>query len=214
MPQCPDSAATGSNLQQLQRRRKRVLRAGALGGMVLLLLADSAWRTAAPGVHVLLQRCGFLLILVCIVGRTWCTLYIGGYKKRELITKGPYSVVRNPLYVFTIIGVTGVGLLAGSASIALLFGALALAVFAFVTVQEEAFLAGTFGKAFAAYAAEVPRFWPRFSAWQDTDELLIRPRLVLRTFLEASLFLLAVPLLDLKDLAQRLSLLPALLQLP
>ena len=142
MPQCPDSAATGSNLQQLQRRRKRVLRAGALGGMVLLLLADSAWRTAAPGVHVLLQRCGFLLILVCIVGRTWCTLYIGGYKKRELITKGPYSVVRNPLYVFTIIGVTGVGLLAGSASIALLFGALALVVFAFVTVQEEAFLAG------------------------------------------------------------------------
>lgn len=212
MPQPPIPAA--NDLQQLQHRRKRVLRASGLLGIVLLLVTDSVWRTAAPGAHVLLQRCGFLLILLCIVGRTWCTLYIGGYKKRELITKGPYSIVRNPLYVFTIIGAVGVGLLAGSIATALLFGALALAIFAFVTVREEAFLAGAFGGAFAAYAASVPRFWPRFSAWQDADELLVKPRLVLRTFVEASLFLLAVPLIDLKDVAQQLGLLPVLLRLP
>lgn len=210
-PQSP--TAPGSDLQQLQRKRKRVLRASGLLGLVLLLVTKSAWADATA-VHVLLQRCGFLMILLCIAGRTWCTLYIGGYKKRELITKGPYSIVRNPLYVFTIIGVAAVGLLAGSIVIAFLFAALALAVFAFVTMHEEAFLAGVFGKAFASYAATVPRFWPRFSTWQDADELLVRPRLVLRTFLEASLFLLAVPLIDLKDVAQQSGLLPVLLQLP
>ena len=56
---------------------------------------------AAQHVQALLETGGVILILVCIVGRTWCTLYIGGNKKRELITAGPYSVVRNPLYVFT-----------------------------------------------------------------------------------------------------------------
>ena len=42
------------------------------------------------------------MILICILGRTWATLYIGGQKQRELVTKGPYSVVRNPLYLFTL----------------------------------------------------------------------------------------------------------------
>jgi protein-S-isoprenylcysteine O-methyltransferase Ste14 len=215
MPQSLDNgAAGGADLQQLQRRRKHALRVGALLGVALLLVSGSAWGDTAPGVQVLLQRGGFLLILLCIVGRTWCTLYIGGRKKRALTTKGPYSIVRNPLYVFSIIGVAGTGLLAGSVVMALLFGALALAMFAYVTAHEEAFLADAFGKDFAAYAATVPRFWPRFSIWQDADELLIRPRLVLRTFLEASLFLLAVPLIDLKDMAQQSGLLPVLLQLP
>lgn len=205
---------SGGDLQKLQRRRKTVLRAVALVCGLLLLVTDSGWRLPNPTVFSWLQRCGLLLILVCMFGRSWCTLYIGGRKKRELITAGPYSVVRNPLYVFTLVGVTGVGLLAGSIVVGLAFGALALLVFHTVTRQEETFLADAFGGSFAAYAARVPRFWVRPSAWQDVPEVVASPKLVLRTFLDASLFLLAVPLTDFKFAFQDQGLLPIWLLLP
>jgi protein-S-isoprenylcysteine O-methyltransferase Ste14 len=201
-------AVHGHDLQRLQRRRKQALRMAALGCVALLLVTDSGWLQIAPDIHLLLQGAGLLLVLVCLFGRTWCALYIGGLKKRELVTRGPYSIVRNPLYVFTILGAAAVGLLAASLLCALLFAALALSVFSHVARQEEAFLEAVFGQAFRDYAARVPRFWPRFSAWQDADVLHVNPRPVMRTFLETSLFLLAVPLVALKAALQASGWLP------
>ena len=93
----------------------------------------------------LIEMAGLVLILVCILGRTWCTLYIGGLKKRELVTAGPYSVVRNPLYVFTL-DRRGRHRRADRqrSSSPLLFAAGTLAVFQVVARHEEAFLAATF----------------------------------------------------------------------
>lgn len=201
-------------LQKLQHRRKRALHAIGIVCLLLLLVTQSRWAMAAPRVHGLLQQVGLLLVVLCILGRTWSALYIGGYKKRELITAGPYSLVRNPLYVFTIIGTAGIGIMAGSLLCALLFAGFATAVFSYVTRAEEAFLANIFGQAFHAYMARVPRFWPRFSTWRDVEELAVRPRPVLRTFLEACLFLLALPLIEAKDLLQASGWLPVLLSLP
>jgi protein-S-isoprenylcysteine O-methyltransferase Ste14 len=202
------------DLQELQRKRKQVLALGIAFWVLLLLFTQSRWRAAAPHLHALIENAGLFLIVVCILGRTWCTLYIGGYKKRELITAGPYSVVRNPLYLFTSIGAAGIGAQTGSALIASLFAAGSLAVFQFVSRREEAFLAGTFPADFAAYAARVPRFWPRLSQWQEADELRVKPRLVRRTFLEACLFLLAVPAAGLLAWLQQLGNFPVLLNLP
>lgn len=38
------------------------------------------------------------LLAACIGLRFWATLYIGGRKEKELVTTGPYSLCRNPLY--------------------------------------------------------------------------------------------------------------------
>ena len=62
--------------------------------------------------------------------------------------------------------------------------------------------------------ARVPRFWPRPSAWHEADEILVRPHLVRRTFIEACLFLLAVPVAGLLWWLQRVAQLPVLLSLP
>jgi len=214
MPAPPTTAAGDPDLQRLQRLRKHALRIGGALCVALILLTDSSWRDGAPHIYALIRGAGLLMILACIFGRTWCTLYIGGLKKRELVTLGPYSLVRNPLYAFTVIGVAGVGALAGSIALGLLFGAFALAVFAAVVRREEAFLGEAFGEPFAVYAQRVGRFWPRFSGWQEAEELAVRPRLVRRTFLDASLFLLAVPLMELRRLAQAAGLVPVLLHLP
>ena len=210
------TAATTSptDLQQLQRKRKQVVRAGIALWVLLLLVTESRWRVPAPHLYALIEKVGLALILVCIVGRTWCTLYIGGHKKRELVTEGPYSVVRNPLYFFTSIGAVGIGAQSGSVVIALLAAAASLGTFYAVVRREETFLAEAFPADFAAYAARVPRFWPRFSAWREAGELLVKPHLVRRTFLDACLFLLAVPLTDLIEWLQTLGYLPILLRLP
>jgi protein-S-isoprenylcysteine O-methyltransferase Ste14 len=212
MPPSSTAPINGPHLQRLQQRRKQALRVGAIVCTALIFLTDSRWRMS-PGMLQLMQWAGLLLIAVCILGRTWCSLYIGGFKQRVLVTKGPYSIARNPLYVFTILGTAGIGLFDGSLVIAFVLAALAATVFSLVVRQEEVFLAGAFAQEFAAYSARVPRFWPRFSAWQDAEEVVAKPRLVYRTFLDASLFLLAVPLIMLKDFLQQQGS-PVLLYLP
>lgn len=210
----PIKAMTGTELQRLQQRRKRVLFVGIAIGIALLALTNSTWRVAWPSVHRGIQWCGLLLILICILGRTWATLYIGGQKKRELVTKGPYSVVRNPLYLFTLFGAAGIGALSGSLVMAAVCAAFAMAVFLSVVRHEEQFLLATFPREFPAYAARVPRLLPRLSAWQDADHLIVKPRLVHRTFLDASLFLMAVPLIGVKALVRDLLWLPIIMYLP
>jgi protein-S-isoprenylcysteine O-methyltransferase Ste14 len=205
---------TGSDLQELQRRRKQLVLVAITLLFLLLLFTESRWRAPFPHLYGLIEKAGLALIVICILGRTWCTLYIGGRKKRELISKGPYSVVRNPLYLFTSIGAAGIGAQSGSLLLAALSTAVSLATFYAVARQEEAFLADAFPDDFPAYSARVPRFWPRLSLWREADELLVKPHLVRRTFLDACVFLLAVPIADVVDWLQGLGYLPVLLYLP
>ena len=81
--------------------------------------------------------------------------------------------------------------------------------------QEEQFLLATFPQEFPAYAARVPRFLPAASrSGRMPNSLIVMPRLVHRTFLDASLFLMAVPLIGIKALVRDLLWLPILLHLP
>jgi protein-S-isoprenylcysteine O-methyltransferase Ste14 len=140
----PTNAVRSDELRRLKHRRKQVLVVGIAFGAALLTIVDSSWRSEWPRVHRGIQWTGLMLILVCIFGRTWCTLYIGGMKLRALVTKGPYSVVRNPLYLFTLLGAGGIGALSGSVSMAALCIAFAALVFTSVVRREEEFLLATF----------------------------------------------------------------------
>ena len=132
---------------------------------------------------------------------------------RHLCRSLCYSVVRNPLYLFTGIGAVGVGRNRAASPTCSYLERYRCRSSTFV-LEEKRFLAAAFPDAFAAYAARVPRFWPRLSVWDDAGELLVKPRLVHRTFLDASLFLLAVPITDLIDWGQHLGWLPVLVYLP
>jgi protein-S-isoprenylcysteine O-methyltransferase Ste14 len=202
------------HLQRVQKTRKSWLR-GLLGlTLVLAVFVDSYWYPRAPVLYHAIEWMGVVLISTCIAGRTWCSLYIGGRKKRELVTAGPYSLVRNPLYVFTLIGSVGLGAQSGSLVIAAWFGLVAFVIFRGVVRSEERFLAREFPAEFRAYALRVPRFWPRFAAWQDIDELTIKPELMLRTFGQASLFLISIPAADILETLQRHGVIPVLMLLP
>jgi protein-S-isoprenylcysteine O-methyltransferase Ste14 len=87
-------------------------------------------------------------------------------KNRELTTTGPYAYTRNPLYLGSILIAVGFVLAARNWWIAL--GALLMFGIIYVPVirDEETYLRSTF-PGYREYAASVPRFFPRLTAYRQ-----------------------------------------------
>ena len=184
---------------------QKIRKAAVLAGLILLLglsLVSQSLGGVDGQWHEHVEAAGFVAMIVSIVGRGWCSLYIGGRKKAEIVDRGPYSVSRNPLYVFSFIGAFGIGAQSGSVTIALLFVLVAILVFSLTVRREEAFLEREFGRAYLAYKARTPRFWPSMRLWRDEEQLTIRPSLFLITIRDGLVFLAAIPLFELIDLGQ------------
>jgi protein-S-isoprenylcysteine O-methyltransferase Ste14 len=207
----PRVVVVADTLTLVQRRRKRAVLAGGILLLAVLLFSRSLWPAF---VHEIFEYVGYGLILLCIAGRTWCALYIGGRKKTVLVDDGPYSLSRNPLYLFSLLGGLGIGLQAGNIATGFAFGLFIFAIFNAVIGQEEAFLRARFPAEFAGYAARVPRWGPRLSAWQADDQITVRPHFALLTFRDALWFLVAIPLIEGIEILQNADWLPVLLQLP
>lgn len=201
------------NIAAVQTIRKIVLFAAVALGVFIFAVSNS--RHPSDGtVHEMIEWTGIVLIVACILGRTWASLYIGGRKIDELVTIGPYSTMRNPLYFFSILGAAGAGAQIGSIVVALICGLIAYAVFSVVVLQEERLLLQHYGDAYKAYMARVPRFFPNPALWQDEPTLTIRPPRVLMTFVDALVFLLAVPVAEGFEHLQDIGVFPVLFLLP
>lgn len=204
-------ATRGMDLQRVQKIRKAVLGLGLLGALALALATASR---GSETLHEGVEAVGLALIIVCIVGRAWCSLYIGGRKKAEIVDRGPYSISRNPLYVFSFMGAFGVGAQTGSIVLASVFLLVAMVVFYFTVKREEAWLGQAFGQPYADYCARTPRFGPDFSKWRDTEALDVRPRFFLITLRDGLCFLAAIPLFEAIEAMQHVGWLQTLLRLP
>lgn len=183
--------------------------------ILFLLAAFTAPRWPAGGsVSRLVFWLSLAGIAAGVIGRTWSILYIDGHKLFDLVTGGPYSISRNPLYLFSFFGAAGAGLASGSLTMGALALGLTYAVFYALVRQEETALLERHGEPYAAYCRAVPRFWPRLANWQGVEWVNIRPRKVVATFLEALVFAAAFPAFYLLQWAQSAGLIPVLLRLP
>lgn len=208
-----ETPAPGLDLSVIQKLRK-VAVGVALAGLIALSVVTQSIGGADGRWHEAVEAIGVAAIVLSIVGRAWCTLYIGGRKKAEVVDRGPYSISRNPLYVFSFFGAFGIGAQSGSLVIAAAFVAAAVLVFHFTILREERFLLREFGDRYAIYVARTPRLWPRFSLWRDAQELTIRPSLFLLTIRDGLVFLLAIPLFELIDAGQAVHWLKIAIHLP
>jgi len=145
---------------------------------------------------------GLVLLAIAAFGRVWCLVFVAGKKNEVLVTDGPYSVVRNPLYVFSFVGAAGFGLavenplLAGC--LAVLFGT----YYTYVVRNEERFLASAFGAAFRDYSVHTPRWLPDFRRYREPQAVTVSPLKVRQGILDAMWFIWAFVLWELLEVFQ------------
>lgn len=201
---------TLGQLGKYQQRRRAAI-AVVIAFLVIALLFIRSQSTGH--FHEYTEAFGISLIVAAIIGRMWCTLYIGGRKSAEIVQDGPYSMSRNPLYVFSTIGAVGIGAQTGSVIVALGFGILCYLAFAMVIRTEEKFLSASFGRPYEDYCARVPRFFPKFSMFRDSAELTVKPDRLYRTFTDGLVFFVAYPFFEFIEYLQDSGALPVLLRL-
>lgn len=197
----------------VQTVRKVVILVAVAILIAVFVFVASRWPQGHP-IHETLEWAGLGLIVVGIMGRTWCSLYIGGRKNTTVIAVGPYSITRNPLYVFSIIAAAGIGAQLGSLVLTVATALLTWVVFLVVAMQEEKHLAAEHGDAYRDYFKRVPRFLPRLSQWHNVDVLEVRPAAVVRTFFDACFFLAAIPIAEVFEAMQNAGLIPILFRVP
>ena len=195
-----------------QRGRKLTL--AAVGVILLACLAFIRPPDGLPELSRGFKQIGLALILVGVLGRVWCTMHIGGQKFTALVTAGPFSLCRNPLYLFSMIATFGAGLQSGSLLFACFATIGAWAVTDATVRREEKALEARFGEEYRSYCAQTPRYLPRFAAWKGEDTVTVQMPLVYRTLSDGALFYASAPVCAVIDWAQVAGYLPVLARLP
>lgn len=149
--------------------------------------ADCAWFWISLGVAA-----SGALVRVFTSG--WAALGTSGRAKvaaeaSELNTTGPYSLVRNPLYVGRILNFTGIAMLSGSWVFGVIVFLLGILIYERISIYEEEFLREKFGAAHSAWAKDVPALLPRLSGWVKPKYAFWWKRMIWRE--QNKLFLLA-----------------------
>jgi protein-S-isoprenylcysteine O-methyltransferase Ste14 len=202
-----------SDIKGLLRVRKYIIRVIALAAFVVLLFHQSAW-PAGSMISDSLVRVGVVLIACGIVGRTWAWAHLGRRRYSHFVADGPYSVVRHPLYTFSIVGAAGIGLQSGSFIVGVVVPLLVWVVLRRMAQLEESAMAARFGEPYRDYLARTPRLAPNLSLWNTPEGVWVDYQQTIKGFRHASLFVLAVPIFIGIDWAQRAGFLPILLRLP
>lgn len=184
---------------------------GAAG--LLVIFSRPAWRPE-PIVDEILDLLAFVLVLAATFGRLWALSYIGDRKTKDLVTLGPYSITRNPLYLFSFLGALGIAIVTDR----ILFMSLVVIGFALyypiVIMAEETRLERVHGQAFVEYKRCVPRFFPRLSRYVEPAEYPVSSRSLRRSFFSVMWFpLLFVLFLFVEDLREA-GVIPVLFTLP
>lgn len=156
---------------------------------------------------------GLLLTAVGALGRIWSSMFICGYKKKVIIDTGPYAAVRNPLYVFSFIGLLGIALASLNLLFAVLVIAMFLAYYPLVIISEEQNLKRIHGRIYEAYLQRTPRLVPDFKKLDLPENYGVNAKDFSGAFLDAIWFFAAYVMIDVIAALHANGLIPALLAL-
>jgi protein-S-isoprenylcysteine O-methyltransferase Ste14 len=190
-----------------QHKRLIVVQVAAVLAIAPLLFTKPFLVEGSDG-HEYIEALGIGFVLVCILGRLWSILYVGGRKNDELVTIGPFSMSRNPLYFFSTVGAAGIGLMYGSVLVAAALALVSYLVFRVTARKEAEFLFGKFGPAYSAYAERTPSFWPNPLLFHDQAERQFSTKTLRRTFVDGLYFLALFPAIEMIELLRISGVLP------
>jgi protein-S-isoprenylcysteine O-methyltransferase Ste14 len=140
-------------------------------GVVLLPYAFTRWHLGTPPWPVAIRVIGAVLIAMGGSVVTWAFAQFaaegagipipGEPNSQRLTVGGPYRYVRNPLYVASVVAISGQALLL-SRPVLLIYAAVILAITFFLAHWlEDPALARRFGQQFEDYRNQLPGWWPR-----------------------------------------------------
>jgi protein-S-isoprenylcysteine O-methyltransferase Ste14 len=181
--------------------------------IVLLAVALSERPGTGTTAGELLSLLGLALMMAAALGRLWTSAHIAGHKDARLITFGPYSLCRHPLYALSLLGGAGVGLAARSFTLT----AATLAVLTVLHLRamraEDRGLLARHGQTFEAYARRVPALLPSWRHHEVGEETVLNLRVYRKAFLDAGTFVLYYLLIQLLETGRAAGLWPTLMRL-
>ena len=131
------------------------------------LVAESSWLA-----HII-ELFAWVTFVAGAVLRFWATLYVGGRKETVLVTDGPYSVCRNPLYLGSfLLAIAAALFLKSFVCVAAVLIVALIYMLTTVPVEEKVLLA-RHGESYEDYTRRVPRYWPWFRNFSTPDRLSI-----------------------------------------
>jgi protein-S-isoprenylcysteine O-methyltransferase Ste14 len=196
-----------------QKYRIAVSRVFGVLIVLLILFTGPSFQTGLYAGMALDLLC-FVFVLAATFGRLWALAYISGHKTRDLITVGPYSMVRNPLYLFSFIGAVGIGLFTRNVMVMILILAMFGVYYPFVIRGEEEHLRDMHGSTLDEYLSRVPMFVPKFSLYKDEPSYPIDTRLFKRAFFSVVWFPLIYFLLDVVARLHEAGVIPVFFSIP
>lgn len=134
------------------------------------------------------------LVVVAVLGRLWSSLYLCGYKNSSLVDVGPFSMVRNPLYIFSLLGATGIGIATTSITITLLIIAFFIVVYPSVISKEEERLESALGSGYREYMECTPRLVPNYKLYKGVTQYTVNMKQVHSAFLDVVWFFIVLGL--------------------
>lgn len=184
--------------KQLNKSRMLVSRA-AISAIITAIIFTRIFYSDGSSLFDVLDMIGVTLVGLCAMGRLYCTVFLGGHKNKDLVIEGPYSVVRNPLYLFSVMGVIGLSLMSHVWPMMIGLPFLFIWLYKDVVSREEAFLNETFGKRYEDYCANVPRFVPQFSLYIAPEMISVAPKQIWHGFRDSCVWFLPYILFVLGD---------------
>jgi protein-S-isoprenylcysteine O-methyltransferase Ste14 len=121
---------------------------------------------------------GFTIALFGEFWRLWGVSYAGsetrttdGVGATYLVVSGPYSHVRNPLYIGNMLMYLGIGIMSMALFPYLHITALLFFFWQYAVIikEEETFLKKKFGKSFENYLGSVPKLIPSFRKYKNPE---------------------------------------------
>ena len=154
------SAAEKPQKSLVQLYRRQFTAAGVALMFVAVALTDR--QLHGTGAGLILYALGSLAIPAAILGRFWCYVYNSGKRDKVVITDGPYSLCRNPIYLFSILASVGVGLISQSFVLPVIFAVLVGGFYHHIISGEEAKMSHLHGETYLAYLRSTQRMIPAF----------------------------------------------------
>lgn len=196
----------------MSQTRARLTLTRILAAFVLVIFASGTpvWSLRHPVLEESLFFVGIALAGFGAAGRAWATSFISGNKSSHLVTTGPYSLCRNPLYLFSwMIGV-GVAFCTETFTAPIVVGTVLLMLYRPQIKREETHLSRIFGREYESYLAKIPRFFPSFRFYSEPEVIRISPKVLKKGFFGIAFLLLLIGVVELLEMSHQTGLLPAL----